>query len=46
MRSATRRRGIEIFRTVPRIDPLKFPQRKASRNAGAGESAPARQFFI
>src|ERR1700704_701777 len=31
MRSATRRRGIEIFRTVPRIVPLKFPKHPSRR---------------
>jgi hypothetical protein len=34
MRSATRRRGIEIFRTVPRIAPLKFPL-QTNHKAGA-----------
>ena len=41
MRSATRRRGSEIFRTVPRIVPLKFPQ--IDKQKAASRPLPARQ---
>ena len=39
MRSMMKRRGIEIFRIVPRIVPLRFPHRKS---AGRGLRSPAR----
>src|SRR5262245_45371412 len=43
MRSATRRRGNVIFRTVPRISPLKFLQQI---NWKAVPALPVRQRFI
>src|SRR4051812_11471044 len=41
MRSATRRRGSVIFRTVPRIAPLKFLQQANWKTRWAGMSGPS-----